>query len=77
MAIRSSSHSCNGPNITPERWHLSYVPVDVACLEQLTTGVLRAVVEQADIVLKDTVLLRLDEIYERFVINVNALGRFS
>ena len=63
--------------VAPERWHLSYVPVAVACLEQLTTDVLRAVVEQADIVLKDTVLLRLDEIYERFVINVNALGRFS
>lgn len=39
--------------------------------------VLRAVVERADVYLKETVLLQLDEIYERFVINVNVFGRIS
>ncbi len=63
--------------MAPERWHLSYAPIATAYVGQLTTDVLRAAVEQADILLKDTVLLRLDEIYERFVINVHALGRFS
>jgi LAS superfamily LD-carboxypeptidase LdcB len=63
--------------VAPERWHLSYAPVAAAYLEQLTTDVLRAVVQQADLLLKDTILLQLDEIYERFVINVNAFGRVS
>jgi LAS superfamily LD-carboxypeptidase LdcB len=63
--------------VAPERWHLSYAPVAAVYLEQLTTDVLRAAVEQADLLLKDTVLLQLDEIYERFVINVNAFGDVS
>jgi len=63
--------------VAPERWHLSYAPVAAVYLEQLTTDVLRAVVQQADILLKDTVLLRMDEVYKRFVINVNTFGRVS
>ena len=63
--------------VAPERWHLSYAPVAAAYLEKLTTEVLRAALERADLLLKDTVLLQLDEIYERFVINVNAFGGFS
>ncbi len=63
--------------VAPERWHLSYAPVATAYMEQLTTDVLRAAVERADVYLKETVLLQLDEIHERFVINVNAFGRFS
>ena len=63
--------------VAPERWHLSYAPIAAVYLEQLTTDVLRAVVQQADILLKDTVLLQLDEIHERFVVNINAFGRVS
>ncbi len=63
--------------VAPERWHLSYAPVATAYAEQLTTDVLRAAVERADIYIKETVLLQLDEIHERFVINVNPLGRVS
>jgi LAS superfamily LD-carboxypeptidase LdcB len=63
--------------VAPERWHLSYAPVAALYLAQLTTDVLRAAVEQADILLKDTVLLRLDEIHERFVMNVNIFSRVS
>ncbi len=57
--------------VAPERWHLSYAPVAAAYMEQLTTDVLRATIERADVQLKDTVLENLDEIYERFVININ------
>ncbi len=63
--------------VAPERWHLSYAPVAAVYLEQLTPDVLRAAVEQASLQLKDTVLLRLDEIHERFVMNVNAYGGFA
>lgn len=57
--------------VAPERWHVSYAPVAAVYLEQLTTDVLRATIEQADVRLKETVLEHLDEIYERFVINLN------
>lgn len=63
--------------VAPERWHLSYGPVAAPYLEQLTTDVLRAALEPPDLLLKDTVLQRLDEIHERFVTNVNAFGRVS
>lgn len=57
--------------VAPERWHLSYVPVAEEYLRQLTTAVLRATVERADMMLKHVVLQHLDEIYRRFVINTN------
>jgi LAS superfamily LD-carboxypeptidase LdcB len=63
--------------VAPERWHLSYAPVAIEYLEQLTPDLLREAIEPVDMLLKNTVLERLDEIYERFVINVNALGRVS
>jgi LAS superfamily LD-carboxypeptidase LdcB len=57
--------------VAPERWHLSYAPVADAYLRRLTPGVLRAAVERAEIELKDVILQRLDDVYRRFVINVN------
>ena len=57
--------------VAPERWHISYAPVSDLLLRQLTPGVLRETVRQADMRLKDMVLLHLDAIYERFVININ------
>ncbi len=57
--------------VAPERWHLSHAPVSVGYLQRLTTDILRATIQQADIELKDVVLEHLDEIYERFVININ------
>ena len=57
--------------VAPERWHISYAPVSDLLLRQLTPGVLRETIRQADMRLKDVVLLHLDAIYERFVINTN------
>ena len=59
--------------VAPERWHLSYAPVATAYLEELTVETVRAAVEQADLMLKDTVLLHVGEIHERFFRNVNAV----
>jgi LAS superfamily LD-carboxypeptidase LdcB len=56
--------------VAPERWHLSYGPVADSYQDNLTTGVLRHVIEGVDMELKDVVLENLDEIYERFVMNV-------
>jgi hypothetical protein len=40
-------------------------------LRGLTTDILRTAIEQAQIELKHVVLEHLDEIYERFVVNIN------
>lgn len=56
--------------VAPERWHLSCDPVAGPLLEGLTPDILRHTVEESEMELKQTVLDHLDEIYERFVINV-------
>ena len=57
--------------VAPERWHLSYVPLAATYLKQLTPDVLRAAVAEGGVLLKDTILLTLGEIHQRFVMNVN------
>lgn len=57
--------------VAPERWHLSYVPLAATYLKQLTPDVLRAAVAEGGVLLRATVLLKLDEIHQRFVMNVN------
>ncbi len=56
--------------VAPERWHLSHGPVADVHQNQLTLPVLRGIVEEADMELRSVVLENLDEIYERFVLNV-------
>jgi len=56
--------------VAPERWHLSCGPVARAFEEALTVDVLGETIRTAELRLKDAVLTHLDEIYERFVINV-------
>jgi LAS superfamily LD-carboxypeptidase LdcB len=60
--------------VAPERWHVSHAPTASGLLGQLTVEELRRTVAAADIGLKDTVLTHLDEIYERFVVNINRPG---
>lgn len=57
--------------VAPERWHLSHRPVAARYQDGLTVDGLRAVVSAADIALKDSVLEHLDEIWDRFVVNIN------
>ena len=57
--------------VAPERWHLSYAPLASSYLQQMSPEVLRVAVENADMLLKDEVLKHLDEIYARFVTNIN------
>ncbi|NNM07386.1 MAG: M15 family metallopeptidase [Gemmatimonadetes bacterium] len=56
--------------VAPERWHLSFDPLASACQQQLTLKVLRNTIEGADMELKGVVLENLEEVYERFVMNV-------
>lgn len=55
--------------VAPERWHLSCAPVAAAFVEELTADVLRDTLARADLRLKEVVLDRLDDIFERFVAN--------
>ena len=56
--------------VAPERWHLSCAPVATLFEQQLTVAVVRETIQNADIELKEVVLEYLDEIYERFVLNI-------
>ncbi len=57
--------------VAPERWHLSYAPLALEFARYLTRDVLSATVADGDMLLKEIVLAELDEIYERFVVNVS------
>ena len=57
--------------VAPERWHLSYAPIATDYARVLTPTLLQDTIAGADMLLKDVVLEQLDEIYERFVINVS------
>jgi LAS superfamily LD-carboxypeptidase LdcB len=56
--------------VAPERWHLSYAPIASQNERLLTIDVLRDTIQRAAIELRDAVLDNLDEIYERFVMNI-------
>lgn len=60
--------------VQPEPWHLSYAPVAVPALEVLSLEVLREALAQADMPGRDTVLARLPELHERYVLAVDSPG---
>ena len=60
--------------VAPERWHVSHAPTAAACERRLTPALLRDVLDRADMRLKQVVLRHLNEIYERFVTNINRTG---
>jgi LAS superfamily LD-carboxypeptidase LdcB len=53
--------------IGPEPWHISYRPLAAAYESKLTLELLRGVLENTDIALREAVLDNLEEIFERFV----------
>jgi LAS superfamily LD-carboxypeptidase LdcB len=57
--------------VAPERWHLSHAPTAAAYQRQLSPALLRDALGNAEMRLRDTVLDHLDEIFDRFVLNVN------
>jgi len=57
--------------VMPEPWHLSYAPVSLPALEQLSLANLRKVLESSPIEGKSQVLARLPEIYTRFLLAVD------
>jgi LAS superfamily LD-carboxypeptidase LdcB len=56
--------------VAPERWHLSHAPTAGKLEAYHTIDAIRQALVPAEMELKDVVLRRLDEIYERFIINI-------
>lgn len=57
--------------VSPEPWHLSYAPLSLPALEALSLATLRRVLEASAIEGKQQVLMRLPEIYTRFLLAVD------
>jgi LAS superfamily LD-carboxypeptidase LdcB len=58
--------------VSPEPWHLSFAPVSVPALGQLTEEVLRRTLLNCEMAGKSLVLERLSEIHQRYVAKVDA-----
>ena len=58
--------------VSPEPWHLSYAPVSLPALEELSLSMLRQVLEASSIAGKPYVLARLPEIYTRFLLAIDS-----
>lgn len=59
--------------VSPEPWHLSYAPVSMPALVQLTEELLRQTIMESQIEGKEYVLERLPEIHRRYVMSVDTI----
>ena len=57
--------------VSPEPWHLSYAPVSMPALELLSLSILREVIEGVAIEGREQILLRLPEIYTRYLLAID------
>lgn len=53
--------------VAPEPWHLSYAPVAAGYQKSLCQEQLEQLLKASDIALKEVILARLDEVFQRFV----------
>lgn len=65
-------YSTDQGGVAPEPWHLSYAPVAVPALEQLTEAVLRDALQGADLGGAEIVMKRLAQIHRRYVAAVDS-----
>lgn len=57
--------------VAPEKWHLSYYHLARRMIGVYTHSIFRKNIEESDLLLKDEVLERSAEIYQRYLINVD------
>jgi LAS superfamily LD-carboxypeptidase LdcB len=57
--------------VSPEPWHLSYAPVSMPALELLSLSILRDVIENIAIEGREHILVRLPEIYTRYILAID------
>jgi LAS superfamily LD-carboxypeptidase LdcB len=60
--------------VMPEPWHISYAPVSMSALESLSLASLRRIIESSAIDGKQQILMRLPEIYTRFLLAIDMPG---
>lgn len=53
--------------VSPERWHLSFLPKAKGFLEQFDSERLRQILDHSDVTLKQGLLRRLSELVETYV----------
>ena len=58
--------------VSPEPWHLSYAPASGPALQALTLEVLAEAIEGSDLEGREHVLARLPEIYDKYVVSIDA-----
>jgi hypothetical protein len=58
--------------VQPEPWHLSYAPIAVGALAELTLEVLTEAIGGSEMPGRELVLSRLPELYERYVVAVDS-----
>jgi len=56
--------------VNPEPWHVSYAPLAMRCMEELTVPVLVRALEESALEGRDVVLESIDTLHRRFVVNV-------
>lgn len=57
--------------VAPERWHLSYYSLSRRYLEAYTSSIFKKNIEESDLLLKNELLARADDVYQRFLINID------
>ena len=63
--FRPFVEDCGG--LSPERWHLSYAPLSSIYQQEYTIEIFKEVISKADILLKDIILARIEELYESYI----------
>jgi LAS superfamily LD-carboxypeptidase LdcB len=56
--------------VYPEPWHISHAPIASPALASLTPGLIADALQQAEVLGREAVAARLDDIYRRYVVNV-------
>ena len=57
--------------VSPERWHLSYHSLARRYMEAFTISLFKKNIHDSDILLKEVLLENVDEIYQRFFLNID------
>lgn len=56
--------------VHPEPWHISHAATSLAALERLTPGLIAEALQDGEILGREAVLERLEDIFRRYVVNV-------
>lgn len=56
--------------VAPERWHISFWPVSAPCFEAYTLETFLRVLEQSEFLLREQLITRAEEYFERYITNV-------